>query len=100
LSGILPTVRDRKKDSGQARKTDIRNCGRYHRVYNLSKNMIPKNGDKSNAETIAINKRGRANEIVQKFRSTEVVRVIPLLQSGSAVFAYTSADIAAQIFST
>ena len=32
LSGILPTVRDRKKDSGQARMTEIRNCGRDHRV--------------------------------------------------------------------
>ncbi len=32
LSGILPTVRDRKKDSGQARMTEIRNCGRDRRV--------------------------------------------------------------------
>jgi len=33
---ILPTVRDHKKDSGQARMTEIRNCGRDQRVYNLS----------------------------------------------------------------
>ena len=36
LSGTLPTVRDHKKDSGQARMTEIRNCGRDQRVYNLS----------------------------------------------------------------
>jgi hypothetical protein len=29
---ILPTVRNRKKDSGQARMTEIRSCGRDHRV--------------------------------------------------------------------
>jgi hypothetical protein len=38
--------------------------------------------------------------ILQKFRSAEVKRGTLLSQSGSAIFAYASADIAAQIFFT
>ena len=45
-----------------------------------------------------INKRGRAK--LKKFRSAEVGRVTLLSQSGSAVFAYMSVDITAQIFFT
>ena len=50
------------------------------------KNMIPKNGDNGNAETSAINKRGRANEIVQKFRSRNSDPVIAIWFRSVCIF--------------